>query len=264
MKKGMYFLTAVVLFSFFGTAIAQDGDLDVTLDMTWVSKYIWRGFDLMDNKASFQPSVNVDLYNTGFSFNVWSAQPGSSGSGGQSTVNAEEFDYTITYSNSVYEGNWYAMDYAVSWVYYDFPDQPDNAADAQEFNFAFAWPEICPLGTVPHYTYVAFWPAQGGGPARDIGGFFHIFGLGYDLALPGFLPNNPEQVLSFSWDIVYNDGAGLSNVDHDWSHTVFGVSTAIECGYGTFTPAIYYQASMDDSVNDEDEFWTGLSYTMKF
>ena len=105
-----------------------------------------------------------------------------------------------------------------------------------------------------------------------MGGFIHVLGLGYDFTVPGFLPDAPEQTLSFTWDVTYNDGTGSglgafptgSDVDHDWSHMLWGVSTAIECYPGTFTPALYYQTSMDDSVNDEDEFWVGLSYTVSF
>jgi len=32
----------------------------------------------------------------------------------------------------------------------------------------------------------------------------------------------------------------------------------------TFTPGIYYQPSMGDSVNREDEYWWNLSMSYKF
>ena len=73
----------------------------------------------------------------------------------------------------------------------------------------------------------------------------------------------PEQVLSLTTNLVYNDGYGGATVAHEWSHATFGVSTQIPVGELTFTPALYYQASMEDSVNPEDEFWAsfGLSYS---
>jgi long-subunit fatty acid transport protein len=54
-------------------------------------------------------------------------------------------------------------------------------------------------------------------------------------------------------------------VDHDWSHAVFGASTGFTVTDKlTFTPGIYYQISMDDSVNPEDEYWFSLSMTYTF
>ncbi len=267
MKKKGILLTAVVLLTMAGLAQAQEGELGVTLDATWVSKYIWRGFDLFDDKAAFQPSIDLDLYGTGFSFNIWTSQPGSSGTSDISTVNAEEWDYTLTYSNSVLDGETYKTDWSVSWIYYNYSDNPAETSDAQEINVALSWPDICPFGIVPSYTVVKMWPAKSDSGVQNAytsSGWFHIFGLGYDLTVPGFLPDVSEQTFSFTWDITYNDGTGAATVDHDWSHMLWGVSTAIECGPGTFTPAVYYQTSMDDSVNEEDEFWAGLSYTVSF
>ena len=73
--------------------------------------------------------------------------------------------------------------------------------------------------------------------------------------------------------MIYNDGfapgavGGTTGaaVDHDWSHMLFGVSTDFEVADNlTFTPALYYQRSMDNSVNTQDEFWVGLGMKYKF
>ena len=53
-----------------GTALpgAVSGQIDL------VSRYIWRGFDLLpDNHAAIQPSLTVDLGAKGLSLNVWSS-----------------------------------------------------------------------------------------------------------------------------------------------------------------------------------------------
>jgi peptidoglycan hydrolase CwlO-like protein len=250
------------------TTTEEQGDLEVTFDSTWVSKYIWHGFDLLDDKAAWQPSINVDLWDTGFSFNVWASYAGSSGTDRVSTVNATEWNYTVSYGNTMFEDKRYQADWSVSWIYYDYPDMPSEDADAQEFNMSMEFPNLCPIGTVPHYTFGRIWPSKGDGAVADIGGWFHEFGISYDWAVEGFLPYNDTQVFSLSWDITYNDGYAGSDVDHDWSHMTWAVGTDIMLGedgkYGSFTPAIYYQTSMDDSVNDEDEFWVGLSYSYTF
>lgn len=263
MKKSMLMLLVIFIIVPICSAMNTPlGEVAVDFDATWNTKYLWRGFDLLDDKAAFQPSVNMDFGN-GLSFNLWSSFAGASKNGGSlSTVDADEMNYTLTYSNSVYEGQPSAMDYAVSWIYYDFTDTASNVADAQEFNIDFAFPEICPGRTVPHYQVIYMWSAQGGGPSNDIEGFIHVFGIGYD-----FTVSELEQPISFSADITYNDNAGAEtgDIDHDWSHITWGLSTSIDCpAGGTITPAIYYQTSMDDSVNKSDEFYAGISYGISF
>ena len=257
MKKGIVLVTAMILFST-GAAWAQE-PIGVDVDLTWVSKYIWRGFDKTDDKAAFQPSVNFDL-GSGFSFNVFSSQPGSSKGGASvSNVDAEELFYTVTYANSLFDGETYVTNYAVSWIYYDFPDRGTKDADMQEFLIAFVWPDICPMGVVPSYVFARCWASQGGGAAADNGGFAHVFGLNYNLEVAE-LPNP----LNLGFELVYNDGSGNETVDHDWSHIVWSVKTSFDCGGGKLTPGVYYQTSMEDTVNPEDEFWCGISYGFSF
>lgn len=259
MKKGMIFLTVVVMLNMVGISSAAVGDVDV--DVTWVSKYIWRGFDKLDDKAAFQPSVNVDL-GSGLSLNVWASFPGSSKGGGRvGTVNLEEWNYTLTYAATAFEGEAYKTDYAVLWRYYDYPDTTTWDADAQEFVVGFSMPDICEAGVVPSYAIVKMWPAKGGHANRAAGGFIHVFGLGYQYTCPDL----PELPLDLSWSLTYNDGTGGSTVAHDWSHMVYGISTLIDCpAGGSITPAVYYQVSMEDTVNKQDEFWMGISYGLSF
>jgi len=273
MKKIIVLATVVTLFMLAGVGYAVEGQalapapsLGTDVDVTWVSKYIWRGIDKLDDVAAMQSSVNFDLYGTGFSFNVWSSLAASGGTmaGGGSRVNAEEWRYALTYGNSLYEGEVYKTNYATSYIFYDYPDMASNDADMQEFNIGLSWPDICPFGVVPGYTIISMWPSEGNGAVRKSAGFIHVLGLGYDYAVPGFLPNNPEQILSLGVAAVFNDGTVADTVDHDWSHVLWSVSTSIDCGRGTLKPALYYQTSMEDSVNPEDEFWVGVSYGMSF
>ena len=53
----------------------------------------------------------------------------------------------------------------------------------QEFFASFAWPEICPMGIVPHYTVLTMFPSEGKSAARKNAGWSHVFGLTYDLAV---------------------------------------------------------------------------------
>jgi hypothetical protein len=264
MKRETIVIGILVMLGMAGMAVAAEGDLGITFDTTWVSKYIWRGIDKMDDKASIQPSVNFDLGN-GFSAGVWAAYGCAS-----DTVNATEYDYSLTYSGTACQGEATEVAYAASWVYYDFIDEPDTMADAQEINLSVAMPNICPSGVVPSYTIIKMWGSKSSSNASPISGWIHVVGLDYGIPVAGIFEGNPEQVLDFSWDITYNGSAGVAGpagkaVDHDWSHMTFGLSTGIElAGAGTVTPGIFFQKSMDESVNSEDELYTGVSYTLNF
>jgi hypothetical protein len=59
MKKMML---VVLLLVASGAAWAAEGKLGTDVDIAWASKYIWRGLDLGDNNAAFQPSVTFDLW----------------------------------------------------------------------------------------------------------------------------------------------------------------------------------------------------------
>ncbi len=262
MNKLRIVLSVVILLSVVGLAQAEQKELGITFDTTYVSKYIWHGINFYghDNSAT-QPSIDVDLWGTGFGMTLWHSRANRGG-----FRDLEEFDYILYYSNSVFEDTPCATDYAVSWLYYDFTDATTRDSDLQELIMQFSLPNILPGDIVPTYFVGKLWPARSGSTVlKDIGGWVHVLGLGYDWTIPGFLPDSSEQVVSLIADITYNDGYGGVGVDHDWSHATLGASTSFQIADNlTFTPALYYQISMDDSVNDEDELWTALSLTYKF
>lgn len=263
MKKAIL-LAAIMLMSFTGLVQAQAacGDLGVTLDITYASRYIWRGLDLYgSNHSAIQPSMTIDWYGTGLGTTVWMSRANGSG-----FENSEEFDYSIFYSGNLFADEAYATNYTVGWVYYDYPDNASKTSDAQEVYMALSWPKICPMGIVPSYTVVKMWPAKSDSTdkAKYTGsGFVHVLGLGYDVT--GVIPNMPDQAVHLSAATVYNDGVGGAGVDHDWSHAVFGAATTFPIAENLkFTPAVYYQSSWDDTVNTSDEYWTSLSLTYTF
>ena len=246
MKK-VILLTAVVLLSATTFAQAQE-ELTGTVDVTYLSQYIWYGFRMYDNQSAIQPSIDLDLYDTGLGLNVLWSRANTSG-----YESEEELRYTLTYNNSLYEYETYATDYLIGWTYYNFP----------EFYATLSWPEICPEGVVPSYTALKLWASKSLSPAREISGWLHILGLDYDLPVEGLLPDTPEQILHLSAAMVYNDG--VAGVDHDWSHAIFGVTTGFDLGNDcTLTPGVYYQSSWEDDVNPSDEFWCSLGVSYAF
>ena len=241
-------------------ALAQESEerqLGVDLDATFVSKYLWRGYDAFDGDPAFQPSVNFDLFQTGFSLNVWGSFALSSGS-----EDLDELDYTLAWGRSLFEDEVYAIDFSANYIYYDFPNANSEDVDYQEVGVGVSMPNFAPVGPsclVPSYYAGYEWSAYSGGPEEA---WFHIFGLGFDLLISALLPDQEEQALSFSADLTYNDGAFGS--DSCWSHTTVGLATNLEWKGFTLTPSVNYQWSLDDSVNDEDEFWAGISLAYSF
>jgi hypothetical protein len=274
MKHGVL-LTAVVLLAATGVAQAQEGDLHGSIDVTYQTKYIWRGFEVYGSKSAIQPSVDLNLFNTGFGISAMGHRANSSG-----YELSERWDYTVYYQNRLFGEESYATNYRLGWVYYNYPDLSYKNADLQELQAVFSLPKICPAGVVPTYVLVKLWPSKSGSwvaskfdlstgmpSCGTASGFAHIFMLDYGLPVKGLVPEIPEHVLNLHTELVYNDGVGPAgqDVDHDWSDVVFGVSTNIDLDTNlTFTPGIYYQISMDKSVNDEDEFWSTFGLKYKF
>ena len=104
MKKKAILLTVVILLSVGSLAQAKEGELSATFDVTYLSRYIWRGIDVYeDNHSAIQPSIDVDLYGTGLGLKVlWSRANGSG------FENSEEIDFTLYYNNDIYEDEVYA------------------------------------------------------------------------------------------------------------------------------------------------------------
>ena len=279
MKKQGILLAAVFLFCAMGFAQAQESELHGSVDLTFQSKYLWRGFDIYNDTSAIQPSLDLDLFGTGLGINVMGHRANSSG-----YENAERWDYTLYYQNGLFQEEDYALMYRLGWVYYNFPQINASDADLQEIHTVLSLPKAIPGGIVPSYVLVKLWPSYSGSlvasnldlSARPpqpnskgtASGWAHIFMLDYPLTVGGILPDTPEQVLNLHAEVVYNDGVGPGgqDVDHDWSNAVFGISTGFDLSEGlVLTPGVYHQVTMDDSVNDDkSETWVTLSMTYNF
>jgi hypothetical protein len=274
--KQKVLLAAVVLLTASALAQAQD-ELHGFIDLTYQSKYLWRGIDVYGDKSAIQPTLMLDLYGTGLGFSVEGHRANSSG-----FENTERWDFTLFYKNALFMDESYAMQYLLGWRYFYHPDAPLDAApglsiDLQEIHAVMSFPKILQVeGLVPTYVLVKLWPAESGsfvgsaGPAGTASGYAHIFMLDYALPIEDLLPDMPEQVLNLHSEFVFNDGVdprGIG-VDHDWTNAVFGVSTDFaleEVENVTITPGLYYQITMDDSINDDqDELWCTLGVKYSF
>lgn len=279
MKKGILAGTVMVLCAVsLGYAEAQDGGLHGAIDVTYLSKYIWRGFDVYGDKSAIQPSIDLDLFGSGFGISAMGHRANSSGY----EMTGERWDYTLYYYNRLGDTGPLACNYRFGWVYYNYPDMSSHTTDSidlQELQGIFSFPNL--LGVerlVPTYVLVKLWPSNSGtmvgagtppgGTDGTASGFAHIFMLDYGIPVEGLSADNPEQMINLHTEVVFNDGVGPDgrNVDQDWSNVVFGATTTFEMsGNMSLTPGVYHQITMDKSVNDDkDETWAMLSATYKF
>jgi hypothetical protein len=252
-------------------AQAVDGELHGMVDLTYQSQYVWRGFDFYPDTGAIQLTIDLDLFQTGFGL---SAQ-------GHRAISSEfeemkRWDYTLYYQNKLFDGEPYATNYRLGWVYYNFSDHNPEDFDLQELHGVVSLPNILGVkGLVPSYVLVKLWPSHSnsfvgmrspfGGTAS---GFAHIFMLDYGFDVPGVTVDTSEQRVNLHSELVFNDGVGPGGqyVEHDFTNAVFGASTDFDLGDGVaFTPALWYQITMDRSVNpDKDELWATLSVRCTF
>lgn len=273
MRRNGILLVAVVLLSTAGFARAQEGELHGAIDATYLSKFIWRGFDFYDDKSAIQPSLSLDLFGTGFGLEVQNSRANSS-----KFENSEWLRTYLYYDTCLLEGEAYVTNFRLGYYYYNFPDNANQDFDLQEVHGVFSWPEICPFGVVPTYILVHTWPSSSGSmvgsksinpitgtpTSGTASGWIHVLSLDYPWTVACPITGE-EKVLNLHSEFVYNDGVGPGgqNVDNDWSHAVFGISTDFTLAENlSLIPGFFYQSSWEDSVNTEDEAWAAL--TMKY
>ena len=116
-KLILVFAVSVLLFCHIASA-------GVSYNATFVSQYIWRGFDLNANQPAFQPGLSMPIGESDFAFDIW----GSVNIGQVSAKEFTELDYILTYAKSVN-----GIDYSAGYTYYTFPNLTGAAAKSGEY-----------------------------------------------------------------------------------------------------------------------------------
>jgi hypothetical protein len=260
-----------------GDLLGIKGDLHGSVGVSWDSKYLWRGFDIYDDKSVLHLLADVSLFDTGFGVSVAGHDAATGG-----FEDKERWDFTAYYQNSLFKDQPYLTQYRFGWVYYGYPElNAGESLNLQEAHMILSWPNILPIkGLCPSYALITMWQANELSRLADGNGWLHIFMLDYGFSIPSLVPGKADtQTVKLHSELVYNDGFSPTpavpvndwrivhpNPDSDWSDAVFGASTDFNCGYGiTLTPAIYYQVTMDKSINeDKNEVWAGLTAKWTF
>lgn len=245
--------------------------LSITVKGDWVSKYMFRGVDVLDDRGAYQPSVDIGL-DCGLHFNVWGSFASSGrftrgavhfngeleqafdhDSGYPGTDQLDEFDYTVYYTKSCLDG---CLATEVGMTYYDLFRQSSEALDFWEWYGKFT------LSKMPLQPHAYFYYALPKNTSNGAEGWMTCLGGSHTCELGAFpCFGSPDPMsLTFTGDLWYNGGAYYYGVDTGFTHAVFGSALTIPlCNNISFTPGVYYQLSMEDTINEDDEWWTQLS-----
>jgi hypothetical protein len=241
---------------------------DIAISTAFMTKYIWRGWNLGDEPV-MQTDANISWY--GFTFDFWtnySFNNDKSKDGGR----YEEFtevDYTIDYTFNVGEMsevfNIDTPDFidpltvSAGYIYYTFPnlDRDDKFYDSQEIYIGCSYD----IFLQPFFTW--YWDVGHGKGNSDGGGdgSYFLFGIGH----------------TFEFEesgIEANLGLTAAVIDEQWTNKI-GWGDMVLSGdvsipflkYFTVTPSVAYSVILNkDTYNgsSENEFYGGVTIGFEF
>jgi hypothetical protein len=200
--------------------------------------------------------VDIGLWDTGFHLNWWASYASHNrsfnladpGDPPLTRRDLDEHDYTLYWEGNICD----AIDVELGFIYYDFIHL-NSDWDYFEGYGVFT---LSSLPLSPYFGAYYGWPKH-----SSVGGegWNTTIGVSHSVPLGGLcICGSDPLTLDLAADVWYN--GGQYNFETGWSHATFGASTTIPlpCNF-EFTPGVWYQLSMEDDINDEDEWWASLS-----
>jgi hypothetical protein len=225
----------LAMLAFMAVAMPLPGKVSIQVD--WVSRYIWRGFDLLpDNHAAIQPSLTADLGRSGFSLNLWSsfalAQRGT-------LRYSDEIDLTLSYTFAMPEG--WELSAGINHYGYWFADGFTFKDDtSQEIFVALARTDL-PLSP----TLSAYYDCNLGS------GLYVSLAFGHEIRMSDQLGIELGGLIGFNSG-QYIEGTGFSDID-------LYVSVPLTAGKLTLTPSFNIMIPLLNEVNEDVEIWFGFA-----
>jgi uncharacterized protein (TIGR02001 family) len=224
-------------FLFFASpALSQ---IKVSSNLTLVSRYIWRGFDTIpNNKPSVQPSLTLNFGKSGLWCNLWSAI---------ALVDTDfvELDFIVGYDKVLPKDITFSTGIGY-FTFPSFPNYPDKNSTSPEVYLGSTFSSI-PLS--PRFT--AYYDFNLGD------GSYLTFDLQRSFPLGG-------KVLCSTFLLGYTNQYKNIGVDPGVSDICFGLSTDFVFKKLVLTPGLNYVIVPDETINQEDEIWGGLSINYDF
>ena len=243
-KKLITGITATTLLLAAGlpAAMAEEETPSADASVAFLSKYVWRGFELSDDSLVIQPSLTTSY--KGFSANLWANLDTDYSAAEGHKWN--ETDFTLSY-----DGAYEKLGYGMGWIYYAL----DGTDDTQEWYGTLSYDVITAPSLTIYYDTDSFAGAWYANLA-----FGHTFMIAEKYGL--------DLGLSFGY---LDDNDGYSEF-HDGN---FSVSMSFPIGkYVAITPEIYWSFPLTSeagdliqgaSISDNDNFvYGGVSASFSF
>jgi len=227
-------ISAAVLGILFGAA-PLSAQFEFQAD--FMSKYIWRGMDLLwNNNPAFQPSVTYTFGESGFSVNLW----GSFALSERSIYKTvDEIDLILDYSFQLSDKVGMSVGF-INYGYYFVPEFDFKDGTTQEFYVSAGLPDVFLSPTLTAY-YDMNWGT----------GLYVVLEGSHSVELSETLGLDLYAGLGYN-SKQYIDDSGLSDL-------TIGASLPISFGDWTIAPQVNYTFVFLESVNDENELWFGIS-----
>lgn len=246
MKKLVSKIVLALMLTLSLTPLAQAADKDwsVDFDLTYNSKYVWRGLTATDGSV-LQPSFSLAY--KGFSAGVW-------GNVDLSDVNGEQGNFTEVDLWAEYAHSFGMFTPAVGVIYYHFP--PDDSANTTEIYLSLGFDVILSPTLVIYYD------------VDQIQGLYISLGIShsFDLYQKGEMSVALDLGATAGWGSEdYN--AGYWGVNKSgFNDVLLSVGLPITVMESlTITPMINYSAVVDtelrDAVENDSNFYAGISIT---
>ncbi len=267
-------------------SIVEADEINASVETSFMSKYMWHGFEMFGNKTATSLDLNVEFGQSGFYFGTEALVPNGSGN-----INVSDFDnygridgsltdrskfiYYGGYMFTVLDTDIFKTDFDFRYQYHDYFKMSSDVLDQQEFSLFAQWTELIGGGFVPYYQATYLSDGKGGnsiytatpsqipfGPSvygddqnAHVNGWLHKVGLALDV--PFEMPEVGMKHIRFIVESVFNDGAfGTSNAAFDagtsmgagseWTHITYGAETDMNLGLGSLGIGVYYQHALAD------------------
>jgi uncharacterized protein (TIGR02001 family) len=210
------------------------GGIGFQTDVTFVSRYIWRGFDtIVDDQPAIQPSLTISFGKSGLWLNLWSASA-------LADTNFVELDFVAGYDRQLFR----YLTLSLGAGYFTFPSMPGYPDQNS------TTPEAYAGITARSFPF---------SPALIL---YYDFNLGDGLYATLSLENDfrlKRRMIHSSVLLGYTNQYQDLGVDPDLSDICLGISTDFHLMLVTLTPSVNYVFVPNKTINDEDEVWVGLS-----
>lgn len=229
-------LSALMLASFApSSSAAMIGDQEITtsVDVSFVSKYIWRGYNLVDD-WTVQPSVDFSFGDTGAFINFWYSKAFDNDYKG-----ADELDITVGKSTTFNEV--FTLDFGLIGYIYPELESADSTAEVY-VGMSYDW-IITPSAT----WYYDF---------DDYKGSYLLLGLSYSYEVMENLTLDPSASVGFN--------IGKTGLDNGVNDVVLSLGATYTMDAFYFTLAGSYIFNQEDLVNVDDEGVFSISVGASF